>query len=208
MKGWLIKPFIVEHGTRALLFQAGRLVGELEPGRYDMDGLLSRLTNFMIDRAASVVVMDAGDAPVELENGDLWTADRIEVGTRARLIMRMIEPDSFFQNLMKGRGRLTLDELEYEFAGEIQMLLKGIVAQYESGRLFDNLDVRNELEAQLQQFLGQTLSRFGLEMIQLRFIDFAGPVFEELRCAAVQSRCRYQSCGAEGGAAAFGSTSS
>ena len=39
--GWFTKPVVIEHGTRALLFQQGKLMGELEAGKYDMGGCSS-----------------------------------------------------------------------------------------------------------------------------------------------------------------------
>ena len=181
VKGWLLKPLIVEAGTKALLFQAGKAVGELEAGRYDMGGFLARLSNCMIDRAASVVLMDAGDVTLDLENGDLWTADKHEVGTALRLVLRVVEPEKLFANLIKGRGRITLDGVENLTAGEAQMLLTGIVAEYQAEQLFSTLDARYEIETKLREHLNTTLGEFGLILVQLRFISFVGTAFEELR---------------------------
>ena len=243
VKGWLVKPLVIEHGLRALLFQAGKFVGELESGRYDVGGLAARLSNFMIDRAVSVVLMDAGDVSVDLRNGiqdldagsreledgvrdlekgvgdveegfadvegdvssfdevqkledapgdleegdryprkgNLWTADRVEIGTRSQLVIRVGEADTLFVNLIKGRARVTLDDLAGLLAGEVDMLLTGILGRYQSDQLFTNFDVRYEIEAQLRDHLGTTFSRLGLELVQLRFIDFTGPAYELLR---------------------------
>ena len=41
IQGWLRKPLIVEHGTRALVFQAGKFKGEAPEGRYDLGGFLN-----------------------------------------------------------------------------------------------------------------------------------------------------------------------
>jgi len=245
VKGWLVKPLVIEHGLRALLFQAGRLAGQevLTPGRYAVGGLVSRLSNFMIDRAVSIVLMDAGDVSIELRNGiqdldagsreledgvrdlekgvgdveegladvegdtssldevqklqgapgdleegdryprkgNLWTADRVEIGTRSQLVIRVSEPETLFVNLIKGRARVTLEDLADLLAGEVEMLLTGILGRYQSDQLFTNFDVRYEIEAQLREHLGTTFSHLGLELVQLRFIDFTGPAYELLR---------------------------
>jgi len=181
VRGWLIKPLVVEHGTRALLFQRGRFVGELPPGRYDMDGLLQRVTNFLISSGASIVIMDAGDVGLWLENGGLWTADEMEVGTTMQLIVRVQDADALFQNLIKGRGRLLIDDVETALADEMQMVLAGIVRRFAADQLFPALDARYEIETLLREHLRTTLSRLGLELVQLRFIDFVGEAYEELR---------------------------
>lgn len=181
VKGWLVKPLIVEHGTTGLVFQSGRFAGELQEARYDVGGFLQRLTNFMIDSPASIVILDAGDVSIDLENDGLWTLDKFEVGAASRLVVHVQDPESLFKNLIKGRGQVTLDQLESQLASEVQMLLEGIVIKYRADQLFSSIDARYEIEAQLREHLRTTFSQFGLGLIQLRFIDFGGEAFEELR---------------------------
>jgi hypothetical protein len=181
VKGWLTKPLIVEHGTRAMLFQAGRLCGEIGEGRHNVGGLLKQLNHFMIDQAISVVVMDAGDVSLDLENAGLWTADHFEVGCVNRVILRVRDPDAMFVNLFKGNNHVGLDDLETQLAGEVQMLLGGIVVSRSAEDLFTRLEFRDEIEAALRENIAGTLGRLGLELVQLRFINFAGAAYEELR---------------------------
>jgi len=181
IKGWLAKPLIIEHGTRAMLFQAGKFKGEIGEGRYDMGGFFKRLVRLRPDLAASVVICDAGDVTIYLENGDLWTADTIEVGTAARLVLRIQDPDAMYVNLFKGRNCVGLDEIESQLSGEVQMLLSGIVAEHEAGELFTNVEARNVIEARLRETIGGTLKRLGLDLVQLRFISFEGEAYQEIR---------------------------
>ena len=181
IQGWLVKPLIVEHGTRAMFFQRGKFRGEAKPGTYDVGGLISRLTHFMTDQAASILLMDAGDVELDLENDNLWTSDRYQVGTSLRLVVRIDEPEAMFVNLIKARSRVTIDDLECSLAGEAQMLMEGIVGKYQAQQLFSSLDARNEIETLLREHLATTFSRFGLSLVHLRFIDFSGTEFEEMR---------------------------
>jgi hypothetical protein len=188
IKGWLAKPLIIEHGTRAMLFQAGKFKGEIGEGRYDMGGFFKRLVHLSPDLAATVVICDAGDITIDLENGNLWTADKIEVGTTVRLVLRIQDPDAMFVNLFKGHGCIGVDEIELQLAGEVQMLLSGIVAEHEAEELFTNVEARNGLEARLRETIEVTLSRLGLELVQLRFISFSGEAYEEIRSEAGELR--------------------
>jgi len=188
IKGWLAKPLIIEHGTRAMLFQAGKFKGEIGEGRYDMGGFLKRLVHLSPDLAATVVICDAGDVTIDLENGDLWTADTIEVGTAVRLVLRIQDPDAMYVNLFKGRGCIGLDDIELQLAGEVQMLLSGIVAEHESEDVFTNVEVRNLIETRLRETIEVTLSRLGLELVQLRFISFSGEAYEKIRSEAGELR--------------------
>jgi len=181
IKGRLSKPLIIELGTRALFFQHGKCKGELHEGTYDMGGFLKRLNHFMIDQAGSVVLADAGDVTIDLENGDLWTSDNFEVGTVERLVLRIADPEAMFVNLFKGRNRVGLDDIESQLAGEVQMLLAGLVGRYTAEELFASVDVRHQLEEQLREAMAATLQRLGLELVQLRFVNFAGEAYERLR---------------------------
>lgn len=181
IKGRLAKPLIIEHGTRAMLFQSGKFKGEIGEGRYNMDGFFKKLVHLSSDLAASIVLCDAGDVTIDLENGDLWTSDTTEVGTTARLVLRIQDPDAMYVNMFKGHGCIGLDEIELQLAGEVQMLLSGIVAEHESEELFTNVEARNVIEARLRDTIGVTLSRLGLELVQLRFISFYGEAYEKIR---------------------------
>lgn len=181
LKGALTKGLDVEHGTRALLFQKGKFLGELPEGRYDMGGLLKKVNHFLIDQNTTAVLVDAGDCTIDLENGALRTSDAFEVASRLRLVVRINNPDAMFVNLFKGRIKVAVDDLEAEVADEAQMLLAGIVTRLKSEDLLNTAGVRNQVEGQLRETLAVTLSRLGLELVQLRFIDFEGPAFRQLQ---------------------------
>lgn len=171
----------IDHGTRALLFQGGKFKGELGEGQYDLSSIITRVANFLADKPVSVLLMDAGDMAIDLENGSLWTADSFEVGTSSRLLLQVADPDLMFVNLIKGQRCVAIDGLEEGLAGEVQMVLSGILARYRADQLFSSLDARYEIEAQLREHLTGTLARLGLNLVQLRFIDFSGEAFEALR---------------------------
>jgi len=181
VKGCLTKPLNVEHGTKALLFQKGAFKGGIGPGRYDMGGFLNRLNHFMVDQATNVVLVEDGDIVLDIENGDLWTANEVEVGTVERIVLRVRHPEAMCVNLFKGRSRVTVSDLEESLAGEVQMLLSGIVAEHDAETLFTDLEVRNQIEQRLREAIKTTIEHLGLELVQLRFIRFWGEAYETLR---------------------------
>jgi SPFH domain/Band 7 family protein/double zinc ribbon protein len=181
VKGWLSKPLIIEHGTRAMMFQNGKYRGELNEGRHDMGGFLTKVNHFLIDQPADVILFDGGDISLDLENPGLWTSDEMEVGTASRAVLRVQAPDSFFQNLLKARNRIGTGEIRQELADEVQMALAGIVNQHTADELFRDPNIRDEIEAALRETLTQTLSRIGMQLVQVRFISFGGEAYEALR---------------------------
>lgn len=181
VKGWLTKPLVIEHGTRALIFQAGKFKGEAPEGRYDLGGFLKRLNHFLADVAATVILMDAGDVPIDLEAGGLWTADRFEVGCLVRAVVQIDDPDALYVNLFKGGNHVTGAALREELLGEAQMLLAGIVARHPADALFSDVSIRNAIQSTLNENLSETLRRLGIKLVQLRFIGFSGEAYDRIR---------------------------
>jgi len=180
---WRDRQLTVEHGTRAMIFQAGQFKGEVPEGRYDMGGFVQRLNHFMVDQGMVAILVDAGDVTLDLENGGFRTADGFDVNTRSRLVLRATDPDALFVNMMKGKSLVKVsdpggkNDLESELADEVQMVLAAIVSRYRADALFDSLPRRDELESQLRAAISVTLSRLGLTLIQLRFIGFEGEAY-------------------------------
>jgi hypothetical protein len=188
---WKGRELTVEHGTRALVFQAGAFRGEVGPGRYDMGGFLAKLNHFMVDQGMVAILVDAGDVPVDLAADGLRTADGFDVAARARVVMRVQNPEAFFVNRMKGRARVLAqpdpaggpgdgDDVRSALAGEARMAMAAIVARYPAEALAADPAVRGQIEGALRDALGVTFYRLGLELVQLRFIDFDGERYRQV----------------------------
>lgn len=178
-----LKPLFVDAGTEALLIQDGKFCGRLGPGTYNLNTFTKRLLKFNLDRRATVILADAGDITIDLENGNLFSADPLEVGVSQRLVLRISNPDALYTNLMKGSVRVTVDDIERQIAGEVQAVLAGIVSQYPAEQLFKQLEVRDAIEQALRDALATTLAHLGVELVQLRFLSFTGRAYEEVRSA-------------------------
>jgi hypothetical protein len=184
----LSPALVVEHGTRALIFQGGRFVGELREGSYDAGGIIKRLLGLALPQPATVILMDAADVTIDLENDRLRTQDGIEVGATERLVLRVSNPDAVFLNALKSRNALSLGDLEGQLAQEVQMLLAGIVGTFPVQELFANLRVREQIETALRSHLTPTLARLGLELVQLRFISFVGEAWDRIQARRAEQR--------------------
>jgi len=184
---WRGKHLVVEHGTRALIFQEGVFKGEVGEGRYSGDDLPGRLKPLSSQGPIVAVVVDAGDVPIDLENDGLRSSDGFELGMRSRLVLRIKDPEALYVNLMKGRPVLRIsdpdgkDDVEGQLADEMQVALRSLAATYTADALFGQLAVRGELETRLRDALSTSLGRLGLELVQIRFLDFEGQRYAELR---------------------------
>lgn len=179
--GLLTKGLIVEHGTRALLFQRGRYLGELPSGRYDMGGLLKRINTFNRAVPSSVVLIDEGDIDIVVMAENFFTKDNLTVGLKCGLAMQIYDPEMFFVNMFKGKRKITIEEVERSLKEEIAAIMKATVALYLVKELYGNVSLRREMEEKLRLEMSTTLSRFGLQIVQLRILDFTGEAFEKIK---------------------------
>ena len=181
VEGWFTKPVFVEHGTRGMLFQKGKLIGELDEGRYDMGGVLKRIPRLGLKTGASLVLMDVGDVTLDLDHAGLWSSDNVEFDAKERIVIRVKDMEEMFVNLFKSVGLLKLEALRATLCDEVQMILEGIVRKYSADDLFGNLKLREEIETGLREYLSNTLERSGFELVQIRVVGFGSEKYDQLR---------------------------
>jgi len=179
--GLLTKGLIIEHGTKAILFQRGKYVGELKEGVKDVGGLLSRINNFNTNVPASVILMDAGDITQDIEVTNILTQDNIPVNVKFRISLQVVDPDSFYLNLFKTKKKFTLVELRESLSFELANAIATLVAGYNTEDLFGNPQLRQSIESDITKLLEDILNRVGLKIVQLRLIQFTSEEYERIR---------------------------
>jgi RNA polymerase subunit RPABC4/transcription elongation factor Spt4 len=181
VKGVLIKGLNVEHGTTGMVFQRGRYCGCVDDGQYDMNGFLKKVNHFNQTTPTAVVVVDAGDVPLHLEAIKLRSREQVEVDAIFKAVVRMRDPEKFFTNAFKARNQLTVGYLAGSLMDELRMALQTYVGARPVQELYSNTGLRKDVERQMQLELEPILERIGLEMVQLRFVDFFCPTYDPIR---------------------------
>lgn len=195
--GCLKKGIIVEHGTRAMLFQRGRYKGELPPGPHDLGGALRQLFSLDGTVPASIVLADAGDVDIEVEADDLYTKENFPLGARVRLTLKLAHPEALFVNLFKGRRRVTLAEVQAALADEARAVLQETLLHHRAADLHGNAALVDQIEADLRTGLARTLAAFGLDIVQVKFVAFSGEAYQRMQArdaetAIAEVRARQQ----------------
>jgi membrane protease subunit (stomatin/prohibitin family) len=175
VEGFFKRGLIVEAGTKAIFFTNGAYSGILEPGRYDMGGLLQRVKNIFSYKTTTSVLIDTGDVELEFTMGGLATRDPIRLAAQCRLVVQMENPTQFFENMMKGRQNYTLSEMKSFLEGEIQNCLAEFVGGKTVQELSTNVAFKQQMEQGVAQHLATTFSRKGLSFVQVRIFDFRHP---------------------------------
>lgn len=181
VQGFLAKGLIVEQGTQGLLFQRGRFCGCIEPGKFDTNGFLKKLDHFNLTTPTSVVLVDVGDVELHLETIKLSSAEHLEVDAIFKVVVRLKDPEAFYVNTFKGRKRLTVGYVGGSLADELRAALQAFVGTHSVETLYNNVGIHPDLEHQMQAQLAPILVRLGVEMVQLRFVDFFCPGYDPVR---------------------------
>ncbi len=181
VRGFLTKGLVIEHGTSALIFQQGRFSGTVGAGSYDVNGFLKKVNNFNQTTPASVVLVDSSDVQIHLEAVKLYSADQMEVDAVFNAVVRLKDPESFYTNAFKSRNILTKGYLAESITMELQAALQSYAGSKPVDQLYNNSEIRKEAERQMQLELEPVLERIGLEVVQLRFVDFFCPDYDEIR---------------------------
>ena len=113
-------------------------------GHYTLGNILEAHLPLNLDERATVVLIDDGVVAIDFTIGrsELRTADSIPVGVTGRFTIRNRDSRSFIANLLKGKSRILLadlqEDLRYDLLGVVQSTLSG----YRMDDLYGNLAVR------------------------------------------------------------------
>jgi hypothetical protein len=181
VKGFLSKGLIVEHGTRGMVFQRGRFCGYVDPGNYDLNGFLKKVNNFNQTTPTSVVLVDAGDVELHLEAIKLHSKEQVEVDAAFKAMVRLTDPEKLYTNAFKSRNQLSVGYIAGSLTDELRSALQTYVGSKPVEELYSNTAIRQEVERQMQLELEPILESIGLEIVQLRFIDFFCLAYDPIR---------------------------
>jgi hypothetical protein len=175
VEGFFKKGLLVEAGTKAIFFVNGAYSGILDPGKYEMGGLLQKIKNVFNAKSTTAVLVDAADVELRVPLGGLMTRDPIKLAAECRLVIQMENPTQFFENVMKGRQNYPLTELRSYLEDELRNCVQEFVGTKSVQELSSNLTFKTEIERGVAQHLARTFSRTGFSFIQVRVFDFRHP---------------------------------
>lgn len=166
------KGLVVEAGTRALFFVNGAYDGVMEAGVHKMSGLLARIRNLIGTHQVTALLLDAADVERRVELGEIWTKDPLALKMTCSVVLRLDSETQFFENLLKGRQRYSLVELENFLKEELQNAAQEFLRGRSVSDISADLAVKQALEQTLSAHLARTLDRKGLSLIQIRVANF------------------------------------
>ena len=177
----LNKGIVVEEGTLGLLFQDGKMVGSLPPGRHTVETAFERLRNLVSRRPVSVVLVDVSKTLVDVVAPQLRTSDDQLVDGNVQVVVAVNNPLDFFLNVMKGQEIVLVEQIASRLRDGVREIVEPIVVTCTADELYANTEIRERVELDLRQTLGARLSRLGLLLEGVDQVRFTGQAASEIR---------------------------
>jgi RNA polymerase subunit RPABC4/transcription elongation factor Spt4 len=178
LQGMLRRGLVVEPGTKALVFQGGALAGVVAQGTFDLGRPMPG-----VDTAApaTAILVDAGDTPLSLLYRDLSSREDVPVDVIVEAVVRLADPAALWGNLMHGREVLAIGGLAETLWSAGANVVRARVKQTAADELKGNLELKHLLENEWRQQVTESISRGGLELVELRFVEFSSPAYDKIR---------------------------
>jgi len=146
-------------------------VGDLPAGHYTVGNILEAHLPLNLDERATIVLIDDGVVAIDFSFGrsELRTADSIPVGVTGRFTIRNRDSRSFIANLLKGKSRILLADLQEELRSDLLSAVQSTLRDYRMDDLYGNLAVKEDIESAVRANVTPTLASYGFSLEQLRF---------------------------------------
>ncbi len=185
IKGFLApihRGVVIEHGCKGLLVQGGKIVAELAPGYYDQDGWAKRIATLNLAAPTSLVMVADTAEEIEFAFQNLLTAENVKLEqVKCQAVFRVEQPGLFFAEALRGQARYTREDLRAYIEPQLLNVLQTALRGENVMELYGSLDVRQKLEQSMMTYLRGSLERFGIALLQLRFVDYLSSALNEIR---------------------------
>jgi colicin import membrane protein len=174
LPGTLKRGLVIEPGTNAILIEHGTNRGMVPPGNYVLENagqkLWDWLTNGIPERATALLV-DVTPTELLFNLGGRFTSDPLPIGVTVRLQVDVAEPGKFLINLLKGRERLSKEDIRQYLYPEVVQVVDRWLRQHTLQDLAEDAGQHEKLELTLEEALKTTFGQTGLRFLQIRAVE-------------------------------------
>jgi len=176
------RQLVIEPGTRAVIIDSGQSLGELSPGTYTVESFAERL-KFWSRKQCTAILTREEDIVLELDTDDLGrvlTAEQLAINAEIRLTIQLTDGSLFLKNLMGPRDGYSISELGQMVVPVAKQALWSAAGRMSITEL-TGPDVRDDLNANMEQALGVALSRYGLRFTSVQLAELYHQDYDENR---------------------------
>lgn len=177
--GFFKKSLVIEPGTRGLIVDGGRYLGEVGAGTYTLESFTERLS-FWRRKQATIVLTRQEDTILDIEYPGVPTAENISVDVFLRVAVQIEDVGLFLRNLIGTRDVFTVDELRDTLApivGQALWEAIGILSIKDA----TGPKCREEVDAAVAEALGLGMRRYGLKFVRVQVTNVRHEAFDAHR---------------------------
>ena len=184
LPGMLRRGLIVEPGTNALIVDRGEVQGTVPPGAYTLEKAGAKawdwLTTGISDQATALLV-DVTPTDLDFHLGGRFTADPLPIGVTIRLRASVKEPGRFLLHVLKGRERMSLNELREYLYPEVIQVTDEWLRRHTLETLVNEPKKRDELELAIEDALDRVFKQSGLTFDHIRTVELNLEPYDEIK---------------------------
>ena len=166
LSGLFVKILRVPATTRAYILQGGKAT-EVPQGEYEIEGFFTRLNHLLRNDHAEILITRSAALPVEFSFDDLQSAERLDIGVRLSVSVKVEQIAAFAQHFMTMPGTVTTSHLRELLAPSVRQLAAEFIAGQSLREMSRNADLRAQLDERLQGALKMRLAQYGLAVVQV-----------------------------------------
>ena len=168
----------VPEGMVGLLLVNEKLDRVYGPGTLRVSSGLAQF--FGLGTKNAVVLARAHELSLDFAIAHVRTGDYLPLDFNCQLLSKLQQGAEtlFLRNILAGRELLTFDDLKQRLNGELKEVAQSFLGKRSIADLADHLEIKPELEAQIELNLKRTLNIGGLTFIGLRTAHFRCPAWD------------------------------
>ena len=187
LHGLFRRHLIIEPGTRAIILVDGANHGTLPPGKYTFDDIgknLKAMINLNTSKVLTAILIDDGPCEMQFDVPSLFTTDPLRIGFTCQVVVQLDPaedaPFRFINAMLKSRRALTLADMRQYLYPEIRDVAQAFIGQQSVKDLNTSLQLKREMEQDIEMALNRTFERSGLIFDALRTLNFAHEEYDEV----------------------------
>lgn len=174
------EPLIVESGSRALVVQDGRYLGDIPAGTGSLRSMVERLMFWKPKKKTVVMLVPDRSIPMQFFIEKLYTVDRLVVAVDLRFSTMIADVELFINNLIGVRSVYSMEEIHEALEPIVRQGLWEVVGRMTIEQL-NAPDVGTVVNEAMEQTLRLAFLRYGLEFDEINMVSIRHEKFDELR---------------------------
>ncbi len=184
LPGLLRKGLIIEPGLNALLIERGITKGTIPSGTYILERPEQKLWDWLttgIPERATLLLVEVTPTELIFNLGGRFTSDPLPIGMNIRMQVEVAEPGKFIINLLKGRERLTKEDLREYLYPEVVAAADQWLRGHSLKELAENPAVKNQLDIALEETMKKTFQQVGLVFKNIRAVELNLEPYDKIK---------------------------